>query len=196
MRRSLLAFAVPMLVALHAAAEERKPVSELVAEARAHFETQCSLARSSASSAAGSRQKDQAVMLARLNCDCLPSELDRVGSDLSAGKANATATPTAFLSRVKTAFNACAARIARADIVATCAAGDAAKLGVANKPIYCGCLSEGLKALDDDTIVTAAASAHRNSQDRVRARAKGRPEPVSPPTAVDRLEHRCKELAS
>lgn len=196
MRRSLIAFAVPMLVAFRAAAEEQKPVSELMAEAKAHFETQCALARSSASSAAGSRQKDQAIMLARLNCDCLPSELERAGSDLSAGKTNATATPAAFLSRVKIAFNACAARIARADISATCAAGDAAKLGVTHKPIYCGCLSEGLKALDDDTIVTAAASAHRNSQDRVRARMKGRPEPVPPPTALDRLEQRCKELAS
>ena len=134
-------------------------------------------------------------MLARLNCDCLPAEMERVASDLSAGKANATATPAAFLSRVKTAFNACAARIARADIVASCAAGDASKLGVANKPIYCGCLSEGLKALDDNTIVSAAARVHRNSEDRVRARSKGRPKPVIAPSAVDSLEQRCKELA-
>jgi hypothetical protein len=93
MRRSPIAFAVPMLVALHAAAQEEKPVSDLMAEAKAHFEAQCSLARSSASSAAGARQKDQAIMLTRLNCDCLPAELERVGPDLSAGKANATATP-------------------------------------------------------------------------------------------------------
>lgn len=183
------------MVALQAAAEEEKPVSELMAEAKAHFAAQCALARNSASSAAGPRQKDHAITLARLNCDCLPPELERVASDLSAGKANATATPAAFLSRVKTALNACAARIARADMVATCAAGDASKLGVASKPIYCGCLSEGLKALDDDTIAIAAASAHRNSQARVQARMKGRPEPVAPPTAVDRLEQRCKELA-
>jgi hypothetical protein len=196
MRRSPIAFAVPMLVALHAAAQEEKPVSDLMAEAKAHFEAQCSLARSSASSAAGARQKDQAIMLTRLNCDCLPAELERVGSDLSAGKANATATPAAFLARVKMALNACAARIARADMVATCAAGDASKLGVANKPIYCGCLSEGLKSLDDDTIVIAAARTHKNFQDRARARTKGAPEPVPPPTAVDRLEQRCKELAS
>jgi hypothetical protein len=65
----------------------------------------------------------------------------------------------------------------------------------ANKPIYCGCLSEGLKALDDDTIVIAAARVHKNSQDRVRAKSKGRPEPVPPPSALDRLEQRCKELA-
>lgn len=195
MKRSLMAFAVPMLAALHATAQDEKAVSALAAEAKAHFAGQCSLARSSASSAAGSRQRDQAVMLARLNCDCLPAEMERVASDLSAGKANATATPAAFLSRVKTAFNACAARIARADIVASCAAGDASKLGVANKPIYCGCLSEGLKALDDDTIVSAAARVHRNSEDRVRARSKGRPEPVIAPSAVDSLEQRCKELA-
>lgn len=195
MRRSLVALALPMLVALHAAAEEQKPVSELMVDAKAHFATQCSLARSSASAAAESRQKDQAITLARLNCDCLPSELERVGSELSAGKADATATPAVFLSRVKTAFNACAAQIARADIVATCAAGDASRLGVAHKPIYCGCLSEGLKALDDDTIVRAAASAHKNSQDAVRARTKGRPKPARAPTALDRLERRCKELA-
>lgn len=134
-------------------------------------------------------------MLARLNCDCLPAEMDRVEADLSGGEANASATPAAFLSRIKIAFNACAARIARADMVAACAAGDASKLGVANKPIYCGCLSEGLKALDDDAIVIAAARTHKNSQDRVRARMKGGPEPVPPPTAVDRLEQRCKELA-
>jgi hypothetical protein len=66
---------------------------------------------------------------------------------------------------------------------------------VANKPIYCGCLSEGLKALDDDTVVIAAARVYKNSQDRVRAKSKGRPEPVPPPSALDRLEQRCKELA-
>jgi hypothetical protein len=171
------------------------PVGELMAEANAHFAAQCSLARASASSAAGSRQKDQAILLARLNCDCLPAEMDRVASDLGAGKTDASATPSAFLSRVKIAFNACAARITRADILASCAAGDASQLGVANKPIYCGCLSEGLKALDDDTIVIAAARVHKNSQDRVRAKSKGRPEPVPPPSALDRLEQRCKELA-
>jgi hypothetical protein len=62
------------------------PVGELMAEANAHFAAQCSLARASASSAAGSRQKDQAILLARLNCDCLPAEMDRVASDLGAGR--------------------------------------------------------------------------------------------------------------
>lgn len=110
------------------------PVGELMAEANAHFAAQCSLARASASSAAGSRQKDQAILLARLNCDCLPAEMDRVASDLGAGKTNASATPSAFLSRVKIAFNACAARITRADILASCAAGDASQLGVPTSP--------------------------------------------------------------
>ena len=139
--------------------------------------------------------KELAGFLVKMNCECLPGEVDRAGSDLSAGKGNATTTQGAFLSRMKIAVNVCSARLFRAEILTRCEGETEAALGVTDKKAYCGCLSAKVNALDDDTIATAAATANRNFQDRVQAKSKGQADPAPNPTVLDNIEQACKPAA-
>ena len=192
---TVMVVAMGAIAALETGAQEEQPVTDVIAAVKQHIALQCKLARERQSSSAQPFEKDFSSVLVRMNCDCLPGEIDRAGSHLSAGKENAMTTQPAFLSRMKIAHNTCSARIFRADIPARCEGETEAALGVADKKAYCGCLSGRVNALDDDTIATAAATANRNFQDRVQAKIKGEPAPAPTPTVLDGIEQACRQAA-
>lgn len=184
-----------MIAALESAAQEERPVTTLITAVNARVEQQCAISRQRMSSSTQPFEKEQASAFVKLNCDCLPAEVERAAIDLSAGNEAATTTKAAFVSRIQAAVIICAARLVRSEVVTRCAGESAGSLGVADKKAYCGCLSERLDALDDDTIATAAATKHKNFQEEVQARIKGEPEPAPIPTVVDSIELVCKQAS-
>lgn len=193
---TLIVIAIGLFAALEAVAQEELPVKDVIAAVKAQVEQQCSLGRERMSSSTQPFEKAQASALARMNCDCLPAEIDRAASDLSAGKESATTTQAAVVSRLETAVNVCAARLVRNDVSAACEREKESVLGVTNKKAYCGCLSEKLNALDDDTIAMDARTQYKNFQNKVQARINGKSEPVPIPTVLDGLEKACKQAGT
>jgi hypothetical protein len=189
----VIAIAVGVIAAFEAAAQEERPVTSVVAVFKKHIAAQCALSRERMSSSTQSFAKEEAAVLVKMNCDCLPSEIERVATDLSAGKEQATTTQAAFLSRMKVAVTSCAAKLSRADAQERCEGENKEVLGVSDKKAYCGCVSERLNALDDDAIVTADSTAYRNFQDKVQAKMKGQPPPTPVPTVFDGIEKACKQ---
>ncbi len=184
-----------MIASLETAAQEEKPVTTLFAAVNAGVEQRCAISRQRMSSSTQPFEKEQASAFVKLNCDCLPAEVERAEIDLSAGNEAATTTKAAFLARLQVAFNSCAARLLRSEVVTRCAGESEDTLGVANKKAYCGCLSERLNALDDDTIATAAATKYNHFQEKVQARINGDPEPAPISTVVDSIELACKQAS-
>lgn len=188
-----IAMAIGALAAFDAVAQEERAVTSLIAAARAQVEQQCELGRRRLSSGTLPSEKEQAAVLVKMHCDCLPAELARAETDLAGGNAEATTTRAAFTSRLQTALNSCTARLVRSDLASRCADGSEDLPGVADRKAYCGCLSEKLNALDDQTIATVAATKYRNFRDKVQASIDGEPEPVPIPTVVDGFELACKQ---
>jgi hypothetical protein len=192
-RATVVAMTIVAMAPFGTTAQEERPVAQVIAAVKEQMASQCALGRKILASSTRPIDKEQASILVKMTCDCLPGEIDRAGAELSAGRENAMTTQAAYLSRMKIAFNACSARVAREDMLARCESAEPADLGVANKKIYCECMSGKLSALDDETISTAAIAAHKNFEDKVQARLKGQPDPVPSATALDDMEKACKQ---
>ena len=190
-----IAMAFGVFAAFETAAQEARPVADVMAALKQHVASQCSLARARVSSSTHSLDKEQASAMVKMSCECLPSELEQVALDLGGGKEGATTTQEAFLARMKVALSACAARLVRADILSRCESEREEALGVSDRKAYCGCVSERVRALDDASIAMAASTAHRNLQERAQARREGTTNPVPAPTAVDSIKEACKRAA-
>jgi hypothetical protein len=190
---TVIAIAMGAIAALETAAQDEQPVASVIAAVKEHFASECSLARGRMASSTQALDRELASVVVRMNCECLPAEIDRAGADLSAGNAQATTTQAAFLSRMKIVVNTCTARVFRADVLTRCE-GEAVP-GVADKKAYCGCLSARLDALDDNAIATAAATANRNFRESAQAKSKGLPAPAPNPTVLDGIEQECRRAA-
>jgi hypothetical protein len=192
---TLIAIALGALAAVATAAEEERPVSSVMAAVKAQIAAECGLARDRASSAAEASEKEFAESVARLNCDCLPAEIDRAGADLSGGKEDASTTQPVFLSRMKIALDTCVARLIRTDTATRCVSEAKDVADGADRQVYCQCLSDRLGALGDEALAAAAAAGNRNLQERARARISGQAEPAATPTALDEIEQTCGQAA-
>ncbi len=193
---TLVAIAIGLFAALETAAQEELPVKVVITAVKAQARQQCSLGLERMSSRTHPFEKQQASALERMNCDCLPAEIDRAALDLSGGKESATITQVAFLSRLKIAVNACAVQLVQADVAAACQGENKSVLGVTDKKAYYGCQPEKLNALDYDTIAQDATTKYKNIQNKVYARMNDEAEPVPIPTLLDGIEKVCKQAGT
>jgi hypothetical protein len=192
---TVVAIALGAFAALATAAEDERPVSSVVAAVKAQITAECDLARDRASISTEASEKEFAASVARLNCDCLPTEIDRAGVDLSGGKEDALVTQPAFLSRMKIALDTCVARLIRTETATRCVSEAKDVPEGADKKLYCQCLSDRLDALEDAALAAAAAAGNRNVQERARARISGQTEPAGTTTALDQIEQTCRQAA-
>jgi len=192
---TVVAIALGAFAALATAAEGERPVSSVVAAVKSQLAAECDLARDRASIATEASEKEFSASVARLNCDCLPTEIDRAGVDLSAGKKDASITQPAFLSRMKIALDTCIAKLIRTDTATRCVSEAKDLPEGADKKVYCQCLSDRLDALEDEALAAAAAAGNRNLQERARARIGGQAEPAVTTTALDQIEQTCRQSA-
>lgn len=190
---TVVAMTIGVIGAFEAVAQEERPVAGLIAAVHAQVEQQCALGRKRMSSSTRPFEIERASAFVKLNCDCLPAEIERAATDLGAGKEAATTTQAAFTSRFKMAVDSCVARLVRSDFASRCAGESESTLGVTDKKAYCGCVTDRVNILDDQTIATVAATKYKNFQDKVQARIKAEPEPVPVPTALDGIEAACRQ---
>jgi hypothetical protein len=179
--------------ATHISAQDRRPVASIMPLVEEQMAQQCSLGRQRLAAATEGLAKEQAGSMVKISCDCMPRELERAKADLSGGDDQAMVTQEAFLSRMRVALSACAARLLRAEIGDRCEAETERTGGVTNIRAYCRCVSDRLRRVDDETLATASTVAQQNFETRARARAQGQPDPTPVPTAIDEIKEECKK---
>lgn len=192
-RTAGFAVALAGLMAQAALAQDEQSVVGIMAKVKQQIASQCAQSRSRMTTASGSYETEQASATAKMSCECMPKEVDRAEADLSGGRQDATTSREAFVARMRVALTTCAADLVRAQTPGQCEAESKSALGVGDKKAYCACVSERLNALDNETIAMAASAAHRNMQNRVKARAAGLPDPQAAPTAIDGIKESCKQ---
>ncbi len=184
---------ISAVVVSDASAQEKQPVSQLMATVKQRMESACSAGRGHQASAGTEHERKMASSSVKLNCDCLPAELDKAAADI--GKPDTELTQAEFLAKIAVPLNFCAGKMFRADIVEACAAQSETVLGVSNKPAFCGCMGERLNALSDEAIASNAISARKNFEARIQARREGKPDPGKTPTLIDEIHAACKQVA-
>lgn len=187
-----MAAAIAMICAGSASAQEARPVADAIGGVKRHVAQQCSYARQQDLSSLQGFEREKIDAMLKMNCDCMPAELERAAADLSAGDENAITTKQAFVARMRVAAATCAGGLVRTQIRDRCEAEDEAALGVRDKKSYCGCVAAKVRGLDDEALALAASTSHRNFQRKAQARALGGPEPVPERTAVDEIQDACK----
>ncbi|ACM18555.1 hypothetical protein Geob_0182 [Geotalea daltonii FRC-32] len=180
-------------IVVEAAAQEKQPVAIIIAALNARVEAQCSIARMRQSLASTAYEKAQVNAAVKMNCECLPPEIERAGNDLSGGNPDATITEKVYETRLKAAINLCVAKGVREDIQTRCENEDITALGITDKKAYCGCVVRQVKGLSDEAIASASTVTKMHFEEKVRARMEGKPDPVSPLTAIDEVTNFCKQ---
>ncbi len=174
-------------------AQDKQPASELMAAVKQRMESTCSMGRAQQSSAGTDHEKKLASSVVKMNCECLPAEIDKVAAEFS--KPDAEFTRAEFMAKIAGPINFCAGKMFRADVIETCGAQTEATLGVSNKQAFCGCMAERVNALSDDAIASNAIAARKNYEARVQARREGKPDPGRSLSLMDEIQAACKQVA-